>query len=533
MSTQVVRRRWLRLLIGLVLVALVPLGFYVRPLWRAADLDPRPTFVLTIIGQIVSLVCVLALPVWLLFFSGFASRTKAVIVVLVLLACGGAAGAIDSFDLDGDLLVHFHFRWAPRAADLLDRRLEEVDSSQQLPPINLTIDEITDFPRYRGAHGNGVVIATDLLEMNPDKKEWKLLWRQPCGGGFAGFAVAGNVAITVEQRRDKETIVCYDRDTGREHWTWEHSEKPFRHIVGSGPRATPSIDGGDVFSLGANGQLVCLAGATGKEKWTVDIIEDNQSKVVQWGMTSSPLVVGDLVIVNAGVDESNNAGQSLAAYHRKTGGRVWAGGSFRAGYSSPMKARLAGREQVLIFHASGLSGFDLKSGEELWQHPWPTGMDMNIIQPLLLDEDKVFLSSETSNGGAVIQVYREGSTFATKVIWANHNLCSKFSNPIAKGGAIYGLSDGRLVCIGQRNGKRLWRGKSYGHGQILASGADLLVLSETGMVAVVKIDKRQFAEVATLEALTGRTWNTPALAGRQLFLRNDKEMACYELPLME
>jgi outer membrane protein assembly factor BamB len=250
-------------------------------------------------------------------------------------------------------------------------------------------------------------------------------------------------------------------------------------------------------------------------------------------MTSSPLVVDNLVIVNAGVDEKNNVGRSLVAYDRKKGKRVWGGGTFKAGYSSPLKATLAGRPQVLIFHASGLSGFDLKSGEELWQHEWKTGMDMNIIQPVLLGDNRIFISSETSNGGAVIEVSRKGQEFSTREVWANHNLCSKFSNPIALGGAIYGLSDGRMVCVDQHDGKRLWRGKSYGHGQMLATGGFLVVLSEKGYVAVVQADKKRFNEVARLEVFDGRTWNTPALAGRQLFLRNDSEMACFELPLME
>src|SRR5262249_51117175 len=147
---------------------------------------------------------------------------------------------------------------------------------------------------------------------------------------------------------DDEVVVCYDRKTGRERWKYAYPES-FRHPVGSGPRATPTIAGGLVYSFGATGHLVCLDGRTGKRKWGKDAVEDSKARVVVWGMTSSPLVVGDLVIVNPGVDPDDNAGRALVAYSTKDGKRVWASGTHRAGYSSPQLARLAGVEQVLLF----------------------------------------------------------------------------------------------------------------------------------------------------------------------------------------
>src|SRR5262249_4659192 len=158
-----------------------------------------------------------------------------------------------------------------------------------------------------------------------------------------------------------------------------------------GPRATPTIAGGEVYSLGATGQLVCLEGATGRLKWSKDILEDNEAKRVTWGMTSSPLVAGDLVVVNPGVDPEHNAGRALAAYKRPTGERAWGAGTYKAGYSSPQLARLCGREQILLFDAGGLAGFDPGTGAELWRYPWETFSDMNIIQPLVLGQDRVLI----------------------------------------------------------------------------------------------------------------------------------------------
>jgi outer membrane protein assembly factor BamB len=521
-----------RILFVLALLLLPVPALAVRSVWKWSDLDPRPTFALTATGWAVALACWVTLPVWIFLFSGWSGRTRAVIAGVMLLGLGGAVAAIDSVQFNGDLEPIPHFRWRPRAEDALRTYLEEREDGEGLSPIDLTVDPLADFPRYRGARGDGVVIPAELLQLDWSKQPPRELWRHPCGGGFAGFAVAGNVAVTVEQRRDKETVVCYDRETGKERWAFSYDES-FRHPTGHGPRATPTIADGEVYSLGATGLLVCLEGKTGKLRWSVDVLKDNEAKRVEWGMTSSPLVLGDLVIVNAGVDPKNNVERSLVAYRRKDHRRVWGAGSFKAAYSSPVRARLLGREQVLIFHASGLTSVDPKTGKELWQYPWKTGMDMNIIQPLVLGENRVFLSSETSNGCALLEVSRQGDEFTPREVWANHNLCSKFSNPVALGGAIYGLSDGSMVCIDQQTGRRHWRGRYYGHGQMLAVGGSLVVLSERGYVAVVAADVKRFRELSRLEVFAGRTWNTPALAGRQLFLRNDAEMACFELPLLE
>src|SRR5207247_1843040 len=167
----------------------------------------------------------------------------------------------------------------------------------------------------------------------------------------------------------------------------------------------------EVFSLGATGHLVCLHGVDGTLKWEKNVVEENQAKVVTWGMTSSPLVTDKLVIVNAGVNSDNNAGRALVAYDRNSGKAVWHAGQHKAGYSSPQLATLAGVEQVLLFDEGGLAGFDLKDGKELWRHPWQTFQDMNIIQPLVLSDDRVFISSETSNGCALLRVTRAGKAW--------------------------------------------------------------------------------------------------------------------------
>jgi outer membrane protein assembly factor BamB len=357
------------------------------------------------------------------------------------------------------------------------------------------------------------------------------VWKQPCGGGYAAFAVAGNVAVTIEQRRGDEVVVCYDRATGKERWTYAYPAL-FRDLTGNGPRATPTIANGEVYSLGAKGDLLCLKGKTGELKWATNILEDCGAEVVTWGMSSSPLVVGDLVVVNAGVGAKDRK-RALAAYDRNDGTLVWAKGDQPAGYSSPMLATLCGVRQVLLFDAGGLAGFDLLTGKELWRHPWKTYQDMNIIQPVVLPGDRVFLSSETSNGCAVLQVTKAGKKFAVEPVWANNRMGAKYANPVHLDGFIYGLSGGLLVCLDAETGERRWRGKSYGHGQLLAVAEHLVVLSERGFLALVDASPEGFRERGRLEVFGDKTWNTPALAGGRLYLRNHVEMACVEVEIFQ
>jgi outer membrane protein assembly factor BamB len=524
------RSRWgrfRRVGFPLLVVLLMIVSVALPRLWVWADWDPAGLMQ-------IGMFCFWGVPLgvflllfWWLVLSGFRWRTRLDGFLLLAALSGWFAALIDHVEITGDVSFIPVFKWE------VHRHSEDVDDAEQLPPTGLAIDSSHDFPRYRGPRADGVVSGVVLA------KDWKArppkeLWRRSCGEGFSGFAVAGNVAVTMEQRGGHEAIVCCDADTGQERWA--HSYKAyFRHPTGDGPRATPTIAGGDVYSLGATGMLVCLEGKTGKPRWSVDIVKDNKAKTIQWGMTGSPLIVGDRVIVNAGIDPDpdHNAGQALAAYDRSTGKRLWASGSHRAGYSSPQLSVLNGREQVLLFDGGGLAGYDPATGKELWQYPWETFNEQNIAQPLIFGEDRVFISSEWSHGGALLQVKPEGDRFAAAPLWENRLLCARYSNPVAREGYVYGLNTGYLVCLEAQTGARRWRStKTYGNGQLLLVGDAILVQSESGEIALAAADPAGFRELSRLKVSDApKTWNTPALAGNRLFLRNHLEMACYELPV--
>ncbi|MFQ3594112.1 MAG: PQQ-binding-like beta-propeller repeat protein, partial [Gemmataceae bacterium] len=392
----------------LVLVALMllVLSFVAVPLYDAADLDPlyRGS---VLVAAALSLLLGLTGLGWWFVRSGLVARPLLLLGLLSAAVIGGGVACIRSVDVTGDLRPVPVFRWQSDPQTQLEAFAGPTAS--ELPPVDLSVDERLDFPRYRGSTANGVVQMVQLLANDWQKQPPEVVWRRPCGGGFSGFAVAGNGLVTLEQRRDQEVVVCYDRATGSERWTYAY-EAHFRDPTGNGPRSTPTIADGAVFTLGAEGDLLCLEANTGQKRWQVNILADCQAKRVTWGMTGSPLVWGHRVIVNPGIDPANNAEMAVAAYHVRTGQRLWATGKHAASYSSPMQATLAGQEGVLLFDAGGLTMLSPEDGREFWRHPWKTFQDMNIIQPLILDSDKVLLSSEAANGVALIRVLREADS---------------------------------------------------------------------------------------------------------------------------
>ena len=337
-------------------------------------------------------------------------------------------------------------------------------------------------------------------------------------------------------------VVCYDLHSGREQWTHSDQDRYEAVPAGVGPRATPTIVADRIYTLGATGILNCLDFATGERIWSEDILYDNNAELASWGMSGSPLVLDDLVVVSAGGGE----GKSLVAYHKDTGERVWRGGSSPAGYSSPLITTLAGVPQILIFNYGSVVAHAPNDGGVLWQHPWPGGTEC-VSQPLPLPNDRLFVSSAYGIGCKLFQIARdEANQLKATLMWETPRLKAKFTNVVHRDGYIYGLDDGVLVCLDLADGQRRWKRGRYGHGQIILvdapppagekrGGSDqsglLLVTTESGDVLLVEVNPNESKELSRFPALASKTWNNPALAGQYLLVRNDREAACYELPL--
>jgi outer membrane protein assembly factor BamB len=300
---------------------------------------------------------------------------------------------------------------------------------------------------------------------------------------------------------------------------------------GNGPRATPTIADGDVYSLGATGVLVRLDGATGAVKWKVNILDDNDN--IQWGMSGSPLVYDQLVVVNPGAQRESAKGRAVVAYDRETGKVRWSAGDRKASYCSPQLATIHGVRQVLVVDGEAIGAFDAATGQELWSYEWRTNPEVNVGQPLVFDGDRVFISSGYGHGCILIRVTQADGKWSAEKVWENQNLRCKFTSPVYRAGFIYGIDDsaGSLTCLDAKDGRRKWKDGRYGNGQILLAGDVIVVGSETGKLALVEATPEAFRELANLQVLHGsKNWNHLTLARGRAYVRNHETMACYELP---
>ncbi len=458
---------------------------------------------------------------WFLLSRWIPGRVKLAAVGLAVL-CGAAVfWTVRTVEFDGEMAPHVRLRWEPTAEDKLAEFRKDATPAADAADLTVGPD---DSPAFRGPAGDGVSSAklADDWATPP-----RVVWRHPVGSGHAGVAVAGNSLLTLEQRGLEEAVVCYDRDTGRERWAFAQPAKfaTSEPMGGDGPRTTPSVVDGLVYALGGAGDLVCLDGKTGAKKWGVNILADAGAVNLEWGMSGSPLVADGKVVVNPGVDPKSNQNRAVAAYDRYTGAKLWAAGGHPAGYASPLRADFNGVTQAVVFDAAGVGGYALADGKELWRQPWKTDMGMNSAQPVRVGPSRLFVGSELSLGGAVIDV--AGSPTE---VWKNRTLAARFTSPVFHDGHLYGLKAGRLVCVDAATGKKQWDDGNYGSGQLLLADGKLVITAEKGFIALVKADPAEYAELGRFAVFADRTWNVPALAGRRLYMRNHRELTCVELP---
>jgi len=379
------------------------------------------------------------------------------------------------------------------------------------------------WPGFRGPDRDGVVtgvrIRTDWAAAPPAE-----LWRRPVGPGVSSFAARNGRLYTQEQRGDEDLVVCYDLATGEPVWRHADAERFWDSHVGAGPRATPSLAGDHVYALGPTGRLNALSAADGSLAWSREAAADTGVKPPTWGFVSSPLVVGDLVVVHAG---------ALVAYDRLSGEPRWtgpAGGS----YSSPQLLTIDGVSQIVMVSHAGVAGVAPADGATLWEHAWP---GIGIMQPVLTGGGDLLISlvedSAMPAGTRRLAVEHGPDGWTARERWTSNFLKPSFSPVVVHGGFAYGIDGRLLACIDLETGKRRWKGGRYGAGQVmlLADEDLLLVVSEQGELALVKASPDGFEELGRFPGVKGRTWNQPALVGDVLLVRNGEEMAAFRLAL--
>lgn len=409
---------------------------------------------------------------------------------------------------------------------------ERTDLASSVAPMAKPVSDATSsvpaqanyWTDYRGPLRDGIYDQGPLNLSWPPEGPPEL-WRQQVGGGYASMVVADSLVYTIEQRRNREVVAAYALDNGQQAWEYSWGSRFSESMGGDGPRATPTWSSGRIYALGANGDLVCLSASDGSLVWKRNILRDAGASNLTWGMSGAPLVVDGMVVVIAG----GSRGRSLLAYEELTGDIRWSGLSDKAGYVSPQVATLAGRRQLLLVTGTRIVGASLEDGSELWGHSWKTSYDANCAQPLVVDDDHVFVSSGYGHGATLLKIVASDDGFSAEEVWFNRNMKNKFNPSVLVDGVVYGLDEGILAAIDVRTGERLWKRGRYRYGQLLYAHSHLIVISEDGDLALVEATPEEYRELVRFESIPGKTWNVPAIADGLLLVRNQKEMVAYDL----
>ncbi len=373
---------------------------------------------------------------------------------------------------------------------------------------------------FRGPRRDGIATEQKILT------EWpavglKPLWKQPIGGGYASFVFGGGRAYTIEQRREKEFVTAYDVKTGKEVWAHSYAANFQESMGGDGPRATPTFHGGRVYSMGATGEMRVLDANTGRVVWAKNILTEHRASNLMWGMCASPLIVDDKAIVQPG----GSNGNSVVAYDKETGKKVWGSLDDQQAYTSPMLVTLDGKRQILTVTGKRAVGLEVETGKLLWEYPWVTQYDVNASQPVLVGDKRVLLTAGYGHGAGLIEV----SQGKASKLWENNRMKNRFNSAVQFEGHVYGLDESIFSCLRIADGEQMWKGGRYGYGQVILAAGHLIVLTEQGELVLVKPTPEKLEEVAKFEALSGKTWNVPAMEGGVLLVRNATEMAAFRL----
>ena len=381
------------------------------------------------------------------------------------------------------------------------------------------------WPGFRG-HARDSVIRGVRIETDWSRTPPVELWRRPIGPGWSSFAVAGDRLFTQEQRGDDEIVSAYDLKTGEPVWRHRDAARFWESNAGAGPRATPTLSNGRVYTLGGTGILNALGARDGSLVWSRNAASDTGRKVPDWGIASSPLVAGDVVI-------AATAG-SLAAYDLATGKPRWFGPTGGWGYSSPQLSTIDGVAQIVLVNGPGAIGVAPSDGTLLWKYAWAGD---SIVQPAVLAGGDILIGSGSglaANTGMIrVTVAHEPGGWIVKERWMSAGLKPYYNDFVVHQGHAFGFDGSILACIDLEDGTRKWKGGRYGHGQLvlLPDQNLLIVLSEDGELALVSATPDKFTELARVPALEGKTWNHPVLVGDVLLVRNGEEMAAFRLSL--
>lgn len=390
-----------------------------------------------------------------------------------------------------------------------------------------------DWPQFLGPDRNGISSETGLIDKLPAGGP-KELWRVKGGPGMSGVAVRGDTACTLIQTGGQQRVLALNADTGATKWSTPVADE-YANGQGNGPRGTPAFAGGSVFVFTGDGTLARLKLSDGKVEWSHNVLKRHGGRPADYGMACSPLVVSDMVVINAGATDG-----TVVACDIKTGEPRWTSGQGEsAGYSSPTLLAISGSSQIVAFTGGSVSGIDLKAGEQLWRYPYKTDYDCNIATPILVGGNHLLISAGENHGSTVLKIGSKGDNFKIEKVWASTGggaaMRNEWQTAIHLGDHIYGLDNvggagpiTHLVCLEAATGKPVWRKTRFGKSNMIAADGKLFATTMNGELVIIRATPDGYEELGRSEVI-GETRQAPSLSNGHLFLRDSHEIVCLDV----
>jgi outer membrane protein assembly factor BamB len=366
-----------------------------------------------------------------------------------------------------------------------------------------------DWPRWRGPAGNGTSAET-LANPAAVNSHPRIIWKASLGAGYASVAVQGPRLYALGNENGKDTVFCLDAGSGKTLWTFSYTCGQGSY---PGPRATPAVDEGFVYTLSREGHLFCLDAETGKPRWARHLVKDFRVAAPTWDFACSPVISGGRLFLNAG--------ESGIALDKTSGELLWGSASGPGGYATAVLAEIGGKPSVVLFRRTSVAAVEPANGTELWSFPWRTDSDVNAADPLVIG-NSVFVSSGYGRGCALYDV----GGGVPRELWKSGAFAAHFSSFVFKDGYIYGVDGdarmfgvGTLRCVEARTGKEAWSART-GFGSLIAVGGRLIVLNSAGVIITAEATPAAYREIARGPLPRSQYWTPPAFSRGILYVRN-------------
>jgi outer membrane protein assembly factor BamB len=373
-----------------------------------------------------------------------------------------------------------------------------------------------DWPHWRGPVYNGISKETGWLTSWPEDGP-KVLWEKSIGIGFSSITVSNGRAYTMGNIDARDHVYCYDAATGNEIWNKSYECPLFNNLHEGGPCATPTVDGNSVYTFSKKGDIIRWDAATGDIVWQKNVQDEWGCKPPSWNFSSSPLIIGDTLILNAGI-------RGLAL-NKADGSLKWQNGPGTGAYATAVPFDLDGKKSLAMLVADEFIGLDFETGKVLWQVPWQTHAQINATD-VVISGNKMFVSTGYNVGCALYEL-KSGKP---EEVYKNKEMSIQLNSAVLWKGDLYGFDGpigmggrpgrGNLKCMDFETGKVKWSQGGMGTGSLMLADGKLIILSEDGKLIIAEASPDSFKELASKQILTYKCWTVPVLANGRIYARN-------------